>query len=326
LSTTIDDWFDFFPPTSEGVRPAQERAINFILNRIKEGVTNVFLESPVGTGKSYLAWAIAQFCAAIGCGAPERPPVKQFSFFVFYSRSDAASTRRLTLCRQSRQPLIRQSASGSFLRLKTKQSKQPNKTVMPTFKRPPKTAHIVPGYYLAKVVAVEARLAESSGNPMIKLSLTLWPGGNKITTRLVFTSKALWMIEAFCESATLRLPDTVGAEVNLTADDCLGRYCYVWVKDREVEGDTFSNVHRFLTREAALKKEPALAKIPLPKDAPPPRRLASTAAVQPAKPARVQEMAEDGPPDDLDYGDETPLELGEDGYPIGFPGDEGEEA
>jgi Rad3-related DNA helicase len=64
LSTIIDDWFDFFPPTSEGVRPAQERAINFILDRIKEGVTNVFLESPVGTGKSYLAWAIAQFCAA----------------------------------------------------------------------------------------------------------------------------------------------------------------------------------------------------------------------------------------------------------------------
>jgi Rad3-related DNA helicase len=64
LSTTIDDWFDFFPPTSEGVRPDQEKAINFILDRIKEGVTNIFLEAPVGTGKSYLAWAVAQFCAA----------------------------------------------------------------------------------------------------------------------------------------------------------------------------------------------------------------------------------------------------------------------
>jgi Rad3-related DNA helicase len=64
LSTTIDDWLDFFPPTDEGVRPDQEKAINFILDRIKDGVTNIFLEAPVGTGKSFLAWTVARYCAA----------------------------------------------------------------------------------------------------------------------------------------------------------------------------------------------------------------------------------------------------------------------
>jgi hypothetical protein len=191
---------------------------------------------------------------------------------------------------------------------------------MPTFKRQPRTAHIAPGYYLARVVAAEARLAETSGNPLIKLSLTVWPGSHRITTRLTFVPAALWMIEAFCDSAGLLLPDAIGSNVNLTADDCLGRYCYAWIKDREVDEDTYSTVHRFLTRENALKKNPELAKIPLPKDAPAPRKLASTAPAKTAKPAAA---IEDGPPDDLDYGDEEP-QLDKSGYPAGYSPDEEE--
>jgi ATP-dependent DNA helicase DinG len=64
VSTTIDDWADFFPPTSEGVRPDQEKAINFIIDRIKDGITNIFLEAPTGVGKSFLAWTVARYCAA----------------------------------------------------------------------------------------------------------------------------------------------------------------------------------------------------------------------------------------------------------------------
>lgn len=64
MSTTVDDWSDFFPPTNEGVRPDQEKAINFILDRVKDGVTNIFLEAPTGVGKSFLAWTVAQYCAA----------------------------------------------------------------------------------------------------------------------------------------------------------------------------------------------------------------------------------------------------------------------
>jgi Type III restriction enzyme, res subunit len=64
VSTTINDWSDFFPPTNEGVRPEQEKAINFILDRINDGVTNIFLEAPTGVGKCYIAWTVAQFCAA----------------------------------------------------------------------------------------------------------------------------------------------------------------------------------------------------------------------------------------------------------------------
>jgi superfamily II DNA or RNA helicase len=61
---TTEDWLDFFPVTDEGVRPDQEKAINFTLTRIQEGVQNVFFQGPPGAGKSYVAYAIARYCAA----------------------------------------------------------------------------------------------------------------------------------------------------------------------------------------------------------------------------------------------------------------------
>jgi superfamily II DNA or RNA helicase len=57
----IDDWGDYFPPTAEGVRPEQEDAINFILTQFREGATDVLFEGPVGSGKSFIAWVIAQY-------------------------------------------------------------------------------------------------------------------------------------------------------------------------------------------------------------------------------------------------------------------------
>ncbi len=34
------------------------------MDRIKDGVTNIFLEAPTGVGKSYLAWTVARYCQA----------------------------------------------------------------------------------------------------------------------------------------------------------------------------------------------------------------------------------------------------------------------
>ena len=57
------DWIDFFPSTPEGVRPPQEKAINFNLNRLHEGVETILFEAPTGVGKSYISWLIGRYFA-----------------------------------------------------------------------------------------------------------------------------------------------------------------------------------------------------------------------------------------------------------------------
>ena len=60
---TTDDWREFFPPTDEGVRGDQERLVNFVLNRLAEGVPNIWAEGATGVGKSFAAFAIALYCS-----------------------------------------------------------------------------------------------------------------------------------------------------------------------------------------------------------------------------------------------------------------------
>jgi Rad3-related DNA helicase len=61
---TTEDWLDFFPPTPEGVRPDQEKAINSILNHFAAGVQNMVLQGGTGNGKTFIAWTVANFQAA----------------------------------------------------------------------------------------------------------------------------------------------------------------------------------------------------------------------------------------------------------------------
>ena len=58
-----DDWRDFFPPTAEGIRADQEKAINFIGAKLKEGTTSIFFEGTPGVGKSFITWALAMYFA-----------------------------------------------------------------------------------------------------------------------------------------------------------------------------------------------------------------------------------------------------------------------
>jgi Rad3-related DNA helicase len=60
---TTKDWITFFPPSSEGVRPDQEKAINFLAGKLAEGVQNTFFEGPPGVGKSFIAWTLATYFA-----------------------------------------------------------------------------------------------------------------------------------------------------------------------------------------------------------------------------------------------------------------------
>ena len=63
MAIETSDWIDFFPSTPEGVRPLQEKAINFILNRFLEGAKKILFEGPTGTGKSFVAYLVALYFA-----------------------------------------------------------------------------------------------------------------------------------------------------------------------------------------------------------------------------------------------------------------------
>jgi Rad3-related DNA helicase len=63
MAIETSDWIDFFPSTPEGVRPLQEKAINFILNHLNQGTENILFEGPTGTGKSYIAYVVALYYA-----------------------------------------------------------------------------------------------------------------------------------------------------------------------------------------------------------------------------------------------------------------------
>jgi Rad3-related DNA helicase len=58
----INDWREFFPVGNE-IRPDQERAINFIGAKLREGTQNIFFEGPPGVGKSFIAWTLAMYFA-----------------------------------------------------------------------------------------------------------------------------------------------------------------------------------------------------------------------------------------------------------------------
>ena len=71
-------------------------------------------------------------------------------------------------------------------------------------------------------------------------------------------------INAFCDSAQLTKPVDADIEIEITGTHCKGRYIYVVVSnDSESNGELSPHITRFLTREAALAANPALAKIML---------------------------------------------------------------
>jgi len=133
---------------------------------------------------------------------------------------------------------------------------------MPTFKKADLNISVVPnGTYLAKVIEARERVS-SNGNAMIMMQLQLAEAGT-LPCILTFVEKARAAITAFCQSADLVLPEDKNADINLTAADCLGRYLYVTVinEDDDQGGDPYPKIVRFLTREAALIKNPHIARI-----------------------------------------------------------------
>jgi hypothetical protein len=99
---------------------------------------------------------------------------------------------------------------------------------------------------------------------MIVMTLCL-PDGRSLECVLTFVEAARPVINAFCESANLERPLGDGVEVELSAEHCRGRYlCAAIVNDGgDPSSDPMRRVSRFLSHEAALIKNPELAKITL---------------------------------------------------------------
>jgi hypothetical protein len=135
---------------------------------------------------------------------------------------------------------------------------------MPKFKtyRPGATP-IRDGTYVAKVIQAKERLSEN-GNEMIVMQLQL-SSGELLDCILTFVEAARPVINAFCRSAQLELPANQDVEMELIAADCLGRYLYVQITNdtSQSDSDPIPRLTRFLTRETALLKNPALAKVTL---------------------------------------------------------------
>jgi hypothetical protein len=96
------------------------------------------------------------------------------------------------------------------------------------------------------------------------------PDGRELPCCLTFVPKAEAVLNAFCDSAGLIKP--AQGEAVLTAADCLGRYLYVVISNDvgDPDSDPVPHVTRFITREAALIKNPQLAKVMLKEQAPRP--------------------------------------------------------
>jgi hypothetical protein len=134
---------------------------------------------------------------------------------------------------------------------------------MPRFSTlPPQQPPIAPGVYIGKIVSASERISEA-GNEMISMRVS-FPDGQSLSSCLTFVLQARAAINAFCDSAQLIKPTDPESEAELTATHCKGRYLYVVVSnDPGANGEPSPRITRFLTREAALAANPALAKIRL---------------------------------------------------------------
>jgi hypothetical protein len=173
---------------------------------------------------------------------------------------------------------------------------------MPTFKRTEEESNLLPeGIYAAQVDDC-SELTSKRGNIMYKLELAVLPKRRRLRTYLVFSEKAEWQVASFCKSAGLEMPAEKDVEILLSEVDCLWRIVYVVVVHEEgTDGMDHTKVARFLTHEAALKRNPSLELVPLPRNVPPPKKLKA----KPGDSKKAQNPPESKLPVPVTAGDEV---------------------
>jgi len=99
----------------------------------------------------------------------------------------------------------------------------------------PRTETLKPGgIYLAKVTKTEEGISDK-GNPVMTLFVSVGATGNAVLIRdyLTFTAYGKRKLIGFARAVGLPAPDNEEDEVEIDAEDCLGRRALVEVKARE---------------------------------------------------------------------------------------------
>ena len=180
-------------------------------------------------------------------------------------------------------------------------------TIMPKFSYSDMNFDLPPvGVYLAQVTKAEKKIAKSSGNDMIQLSLRTIPDGYTLRHFLVFTGKRAGdgLVTQFCKhcEGELTPPSNPEEALSFTAADCIHRMCFIDVV-HEGEGENVQAKIKFagiLSRAKALARCPELADIPLPGNVPAPQQLAAMPpeepkAQKPSKPRALPASDDDIP-------------------------------
>lgn len=120
------------------------------------------------------------------------------------------------------------------------------------------------GVHIFRIAKVVEKTSERTGYPLLVMTLET-PEFKRITSVLTFCEQAKAVISAVCRSAGLIMPENPDVDVTLEAHHLLSRYIYGVIVSSagDLLNDPEPRVTRFLTREQAIQKNPAIAQIPL---------------------------------------------------------------
>lgn len=116
-----------------------------------------------------------------------------------------------------------------------------------------------PGVHVARVVKAKERTSEN-GNPMLVMTAK-FADSAELGFVITFVPKAAKLVNYFCKSCDLILPEGDGVEVEILPHHVEGRIFYPVV---ELDGDgleAVAKITRFLSRSEALAINPSIATI-----------------------------------------------------------------
>jgi hypothetical protein len=119
------------------------------------------------------------------------------------------------------------------------------------------------GRYLCNVFSIEAKTAQSSGNPMLQWVFKVSPDhpdseyvGRQLYHNTVLTREALWNLKRTL-IALGDDPSDLDTEVDVEPDDYLGRECVIEVTHRMYQGEPRPQISRVLPSDAPLESDSA---------------------------------------------------------------------
>jgi hypothetical protein len=115
-----------------------------------------------------------------------------------------------------------------------------------------------PGVHVARIIRAKEKFSEN-GNPVLRMTAR-FPDLSELSFAITFVERAAKLIQFFCRSCELELPNGDGIEVEISPADVLGRLFYLSV---ELGGEGIPKITKFLSRAEALAINPALEKIAL---------------------------------------------------------------